>query len=112
MQWAGFFFSKEVNPAPEDLVPPETTPQQSRDALKAAREVLAAIPEFDRETTHSALRSLADELQIKPGQLFLSVRVAVSGQRISPPLFEAMEILGREKVLDRIGHGEQLLATR
>ena len=112
LQWAGFFFSKEVNPAPEDLVHPETTPQQSRDALKAARGVLAAIPEFDRETTHSALRSLADELQIKPGQLFLSVRVAVSGQRISPPLFEVMEILGRETVLDRIGHGEQLLATR
>ena len=48
------------------------------------------------------MRDLAVELGVKVGQLFSVVRVAVTGQRVSPPLFESMEIIGREKSLERL----------
>ncbi len=48
------------------------------------------------------LRQLAEELGLKPGQLFGILRVAVTGQPVSPPLFESMAVIGKEKVLERI----------
>ena len=55
------------------------------------------------------LRDLADNLGIKVGQLFGIIRVAVTGQKVSPPLFESMEIIGRDEVLKRIQNGIFLL---
>ena len=48
------------------------------------------------------MRALAEELGLKVGQLFGSLRVAVTGQQVSPPLFESMEVIGREESLRRI----------
>jgi glutamyl-tRNA synthetase len=48
------------------------------------------------------LRALVQELGLKPVQLFTSLRVAVTGRTVSPPLFETMEVLGREVSLTRI----------
>ena len=55
------------------------------------------------------MRALAEELGLKAGQLFGILRNAVTGQRVSPPLFESMEIIGREKVLSRVQAAIQLL---
>jgi glutamyl-tRNA synthetase len=49
------------------------------------------------------LRELVGELGLKPGQLFTSMRVAVTGRTVSPPLFETIEVLGRERALERLG---------
>ena len=48
------------------------------------------------------LRPLAEELGLKAGDLFMLVRVAVTGQTATPPLFETMEVLGRERCLARL----------
>jgi glutamyl-tRNA synthetase len=56
-----------------------------------------------------ALRALADELRIKAGDLFMPLRVAVTGKPVSPPLFESMELLGRERCLARIDAAIALL---
>ena len=48
------------------------------------------------------MRELATELGLKPGQLFGSIRVAISGRTATPPLFEMMEVLGRKKTIARI----------
>ena len=56
-----------------------------------------------------SLRSLADELGLKAGQLFGILRVAVTGQKVSPPLFESMAIIGKEKVLERIQNAIEIL---
>lgn len=109
-QWAAFFFRDEVSPRPAALIARTMSAEQSLDALRNARQVLEALREFDSETSHRALRSLAGRLELKPGQLFGPVRVAVSGQSVSPPLFETMEILGREVVLNRIVQAERMLA--
>ncbi len=108
-QWAGFFFRPDVSPEPMDLVAKKLSPAKSLQALRQAQTALAALPMWERGPAEQALRTLADELGLKLGQLLTPVRVAVSGQRISPPLFETLEILGRQVALQRITNAVELL---
>jgi len=72
--------------------------------LQAALDALTAIPEWTTEAIEAALRaSLVDGLGLKPKFAFAPIRVAITGRRVSPPLFESMEILGREVSLVRLG---------
>ena len=57
----------------------------------------------------SPLRLLAEELGLKAGQLFGILRVAVTGQTVSPPLFESMEVIGKAKVMRRLQSAAQIL---
>ncbi len=70
--------------------------------LRKAKEVLAAVPAFDHGTLDSALRAAANELKLKAGQMFQPIRVAVCGRKNAPPLFETLEVLGRDTVLTRL----------
>jgi glutamyl-tRNA synthetase len=64
---------------------------------------LAALPEFDHDSVEAALRTaLVEQLGLKPRHAFGPVRAAITGNRISPPLFESVELLGRESTLTRI----------
>jgi glutamyl-tRNA synthetase len=108
---AGFFFQPEVDPTPEDLVAKGLTPAESRAALARARATLAGLGAFDHTTTEPALRALADELGVKPGQLFGILRVAATGQTVSPPLFETLALLGRETTLVRLDRAAERLAA-
>jgi glutamyl-tRNA synthetase len=55
------------------------------------------------------MRALVETLGLSPGQVFGILRVAVTGQIVSPPLFESMEIVGKEKVLERVQQAIRLL---
>jgi len=70
-------------------------------ALQLAKEVLANV-EFKHDPLDQALRAAALELGIKAGQMFQPIRVAVCGRKNAPPLFETLEVLGRETTLTRI----------
>jgi glutamyl-tRNA synthetase len=71
--------------------------------VAAAREALGALTTWDTEAIEAALRAkLVEELGIKPRHAFGPVRVAVTGRRISPPLFESLELLGRDESLARL----------
>ena len=71
--------------------------------VAAAREALARPRDWTTEAIEEALRAkLVEELGIKPRNAFGPVRVAVTGRRISPPLFESLELLGREESLARL----------
>ena len=79
--------------------------EESAAVLDAATAVLTDLPEFTTAATQEALQAaLVDEagLGIKPRFAFTPLRVAVTGRRVSPPLFESMELLGRESTLARI----------
>jgi glutamyl/glutaminyl-tRNA synthetase len=69
--------------------------------LTRARDVLANV-EFKHDPLDQALRAAAQELGVKAGQMFQPIRVAVCGRKNAPPLFETLEVLGRETVLARI----------
>lgn len=99
---AGFFFKDEITVPSEMLVGKGMTPAQSAAALGKAIEILEVLPEFTAANAEQPMRAVAEELGLKAGQLFGIIRNAVTGQEVSPPLFESMEIVGREKVLERL----------
>ena len=71
--------------------------------VAAAHEALAALSDWTTAAIDEALRAkLVEELGMKPRHAFGPVRVAVTGRRISPPLFESLELLGREQSLARL----------
>ena len=69
---------------------------------------MLADAEFTHDGLEAALRAAAGELGIKAGQMFQPIRVAVCGRKNAPPLFETLEVLGRETCLQahRPGHRE------
>jgi glutamyl-tRNA synthetase len=99
---AGFFFKAEVMPDPVELVAKGLTAAQSAEAARKSYEVLVALPEITPETAEPPMRELVEKLGLSAGQVFGILRVAVTGQKVSPPLFESMAIIGRETVLKRI----------
>jgi len=109
LQKAGFFFQDEVKPIPEQLVGNNLTVSESLSAARSAYEVLAQLPKIDLQTAEEPMRKLADDLGLKAGQLFGILRIAVTGQEVSPPLFESMEIIGKNKVLERISNAINML---
>ncbi|OUC77518.1 glutamate--tRNA ligase [Gordonia lacunae] len=84
------------------------------DAVPVLDATIAAIESLDSFTTaalQDALNAaLVDDLGLKPRKAFGPVRVAVTGSQISPPLFESMEILGREKTLARLASAREIAA--
>jgi len=74
----------------------------ARSVLEQARLILADA-DFHHDSLDAALRAGAQALGIKPGQMFQPIRVAVCGRKNAPPLFQTLEVLGRETSLKRVG---------
>lgn len=108
-EMAGFFFEGEVQPKPEELVGKNMTPQESAAAALRAYQLLEGVDGITVESVEEPLRELAAELGLKPGQFFGILRVAVTGRTVSPPLIQSMEIIGKEKVLERIRDAVEVL---
>jgi glutamyl-tRNA synthetase len=70
--------------------------------LRAAHDRLAALETWDASAIDEALRTLADELGQKPRQAFAPIRLAVTGAKVSPGLFESLELVGKEESLKRL----------
>jgi glutamyl-tRNA synthetase len=104
---ADFFFVDQL-PAydPAELIPQKGDSAMALKVLEKAREVLANV-EFRHDPLDQALRAVAQELGVKAGQMFQPIRVAVCGRKNAPPLFETLEVLGRETALARIGQAVQ-----
>ena len=75
----------------------------AREVVDAAAAALESVPEWSTPAIEAALSgALVDELGLKPRKAYGPVRVAVTGSHISPPLFESLELLGREVTLARL----------
>jgi glutamyl-tRNA synthetase len=110
---ADFFFVEQLPPYdPAELIPQKGDAAMALKVLTRAREVLQQT-EFKHDPLDQALRAAAQELGIKAGQMFQPIRVAVCGRKNAPPLFETLEVLGRETTLKRIDQAiEKLQAAR
>ena len=75
---------------------------RAKQILKLADQKLSGLGDFSVAEIEGALRGLAAELNLKPGPMFGVLRVAVTGKKITPPLFESFSALGREATLQRI----------
>ena len=106
------FFSDELSYSAPELLGKGFKENESgaQEALRKAKERVEALDSWEHESMEAAMRSLAEELGVKAGDLFMLLRVAVTGRPVSPPLFESMELLGRERCLRRLGEAVELLA--
>jgi len=102
----GFLFADQPGSASFEVDPIEAEKVLTPDAqpvLLAARDALVAISQWTTQNIEEALRvALVEGMELKPKVAFGPVRVAVTGRRVSPPLFESLEILGQERSLARI----------
>jgi glutamyl-tRNA synthetase len=106
---ADFFFVDQLPPYdPAELIPQKGDAAMALKALQRAKEVLANV-EFKHDPLDQSLRTAAQELGIKAGQMFQPIRVAVCGRKNAPPLFETLEVLGREAALARIEQASKLI---
>jgi glutamyl-tRNA synthetase len=96
-----FLFVKDFQVEPDSLS--KITDESSALILRTSLDKLKDCRTWDRETIEAVLRlALIEELGLKPRIAFGAIRIAVTGSHISPPLFESMELLGKELSLLRI----------
>jgi glutamyl-tRNA synthetase len=93
--FAGFLF-RDVEPDPSLL---------DKRILGFAESALGEVEEWTAEMIEAALKQLCDDLGEKPRTVYLPIRVAVTGSRVSPGLYESLELLGRETSLERLREG-------
>jgi glutamyl-tRNA synthetase len=98
--FAGFLFG-DVEPDPAQLDGP---------VLAAAAAALADVEPWQAAAIEERLKQLCDELGQKPRQVYAPIRVAVTGSRVSPGLYESLELLGRDTTLERLHRAEALAA--
>jgi glutamyl-tRNA synthetase len=99
----GFLFADEESFTRDEADVARVLDESGRDVVRASREALAGLDDWQTAAIEEALRAkLVEELGLKPRNAFGPVRVAVTGSRISPPLFESLELLGRERSLARL----------
>jgi glutamyl-tRNA synthetase len=104
-----FFFVEELQPYDSaELIPQKGDRAMALKVLQRGREVLATA-EFTHDGLEAALRAEAAKLGLKAGQMFQPIRVAVCGRKNAPPLFQTLQVLGRETCLKRIGEAIQVL---
>jgi glutamyl-tRNA synthetase len=97
-----FFFVDQPEYDGGLLIDKKMTPGATINALEVSRQRLSLLNSFDEVSLETMLRPLAEELGLKAGQLFGALRTAVTGRTATPPLFQTMAVLGKERCLKRI----------
>jgi glutamyl-tRNA synthetase len=98
--FAGFLFERrEIEPAAWEKV---MAKDGALESLRAARDALAKVTDWDKASIETALRDVVDARGLKPKEVFQPVRVAIAGTTVSPGIFESLAVLGREESLVRV----------
>jgi glutamyl-tRNA synthetase len=109
LAFAAFFFKETVEPNPNDLIAKGLDAQQSAEIARKSYDILASLPDLSHQTAEPPMREYVEKSGFSASQVFGILRAAVTGQKVSPPLFESMEIIGKEKVLERLQKAIQIL---
>jgi len=102
---AGFFFDDwdTFTPPSEDiLIQRKMDVEKTRDVLEKSLPVLEALDDFGHDVQYTTMKQFAKDNDFKNGQVFGTLRAAVTAQKVSPPTFETMEILGKDESIRRI----------
>jgi len=103
------FFVDDLHYDPQLLIQKGMTAAQAAQVLAESQQILNSAPQFDEGTIEPPLRAKAEEMGLKARQFFGTLRIATTGKEVAPPLFGTLAILGRERVLARIGRARELL---
>jgi glutamyl-tRNA synthetase len=106
---AGFFFKDDVTPQPESLIGKNMTTSESLEMAKRIQVLIGQLPDFSQATTNQPLRDLAEEMGLKAGHVFGFLRNAVTAEKVTPPIFNTMTIVGRDVVMERIANAVTVL---
>jgi nondiscriminating glutamyl-tRNA synthetase len=108
----GFLFVDRVDADPAVLVPKRWDRETAIEGLRAARETIAAVGpvSYEADELEPRLRALAEARGWKAGDLFMAIRVAVTGRTATPPLFDTLVALGCERTLERLDRAIERLA--
>jgi glutamyl-tRNA synthetase len=109
---AGFLFEDEVDLALDRIVSKKMDAETAARAAKRLVDLFQSAPEINAETTEQPLRDLAKEMDLKAGHIFGLLREALTGQKVSPPIFDITEILGKEEVIQRVQHAADALEAQ
>jgi glutamyl-tRNA synthetase len=101
-EMTSYFFLDNVEPTPDQLLERLREPEAALNALHRTVQVLGEIEHFEHSILEGALRSAAQELGLSASRYFGMLRIAFTGRTASPPLFETMELLGKDRCLGRI----------
>jgi glutamyl-tRNA synthetase len=112
ISFGAFFFKEEVFPNPEDLISKGLDASRTADIGEKSYEILAALPSMELPVAEPAMRAYQESSGYSANQVFGFLRVAVTGQKVSPPLFESMEIIGRDACLRRIKNAIEMLKNK
>ncbi|MFO7898548.1 MAG: glutamate--tRNA ligase [Planctomycetota bacterium] len=104
-RWTWFFFTDDLDYDLDTLVPRKTTPAETETILRAAVQAYQDADDWTTGPLEQIGRDLCEQLGFKVRQVFMILRVAVTGSTQSPPLFESMEILGKPRSLERLREG-------
>lgn len=110
-QLTQYFFTEGLKYETNLLISKGMTPESTAQALQVSLERITGLKTFDAAALEALLRPLAEELGLKSGQLFGALRTAVTGETATPPLFQTMEVLGRERCQKRIQSAIEKLGT-
>jgi len=107
----GFLWVDRLDVDPAVLVPKRWDRDTAIEGLSAAAETIEATAEiaFEADELEPPLRALAEDRGWKAGDLFMAIRVAVTGRTATPPLFDTLVALGRERTLERLRAAIELL---
>ena len=95
-----FVFKNEITYDPNELIQKQMDAESTTRILDRVNELVSKIETFSSSAIEVELRALADSMDVKIGNLLGTIRVATSGQKVSPPLFDSLEVLGRSRVLE------------
>jgi glutamyl-tRNA synthetase len=109
---AGFFFKSDVRPNPEDLIAKGLSSAQCIEIIQNAIHIISQESQISKDVIESKFREYVETSGYNAGQVFGVMRVAITGQKISPPLFESMEIIEKKKVLERLAYSINLLSEK
>jgi glutamyl-tRNA synthetase len=105
-----FFFDRFFTIKEKDtLIPKKGTPKDAIKILERTIEVLSPLSSFHEDELEKAFRVLVDDLGMKTGAVFMTVRVAITGTCVSPGLFETMNVMGKDRVIQRLREAKELV---
>lgn len=103
------FFFRDITLEPSLLLK-KATPELVKEELAQTSIVLAAVADWSTTSIEATLRALQEQQDWKKSQYFMLVRVAVTGQTATPPLFETLEVLGKARTLERLAQAQRVIS--
>ncbi len=104
-----FLEEKPLQRELDQMISKKVSKELAAQVLGAVAERFQALEPFEEEPVDQALKGVASELEQKPGAVFLPVRIAVTGKKATPPLFDSMKALGKEETVRRLEEARALL---